>query len=164
MIQVPMTKEIKDRFKEMIKHAEENVVSLEQMKHAAENGCHPIGNDKNFVCDLYANCKIVFSHEVQPHPMNECKHVSISLITEADVALLKSTDEVVKIDTLPPPEFVQMIMLEFGFKLPLGHSIVWKENASENIEAINIIEPVLLEDTLQEFENEIKKGQGDNGN
>lgn len=156
VIVLPMDDTIRTRFQEMMQHAKEHVVTLEELKKVAETGKHPIGTDPAFVCDLYANCKIVYSHEIQTEPLNECKHISISFQTEADLVVLETGEEV-KVDTLPPPELVQMIMLEFGFKIPLQHSMVWKEQAGPQIDAVNIIEPVDLDTLIKYNEQKIEE-------
>ena len=150
VIVIPMTEPVKNRFKEMMKHAAENVVTLEQLEKTKHGEGNPIGNDPAFACHEYANCKIVYSHEMQQEPMNECKHLSVSYLTEADIEILKATGDAVNIDTLPPPELVQMIMMEFGFQMPLSNSIVWKERVGANLEAINVLEPLDIDHVIKE--------------
>lgn len=147
----------RNRINFVINHAKKNIVTLKQMELANKNNSsNPIGDDENFRCQISDNCLVVYSHEMQPDPIGECRHMSISLITDADIEIIKSSGNNVKIDTLPPPELVQMVMHEFKFKCSLEDllrkGIVWKELATSTIEAINILEPinpkVLFKDNL----------------
>jgi hypothetical protein len=113
----------------VMRYAEENVISLETLKATAEGKAEAAGYTKNRVCKIPVGFKVVFSYEMQP--AGKTRHISISVDAN---------------DKLPNIMAINAILTEFGFTkvLPTGNGeksdlVTWLE---EDKQAINVLELV----------------------
>jgi len=118
---------VKEKIKQVIEHANNNITSLETLKKVAIGQANPVGDSEEFTVYIPDGIKAVFSIEDQSKPIGLCKHLSVSVNLKGRA---------------PHPAAVIMIMQEFGFKNDLDTCIVWNENFGDGtLNAINVIEP-----------------------
>ncbi len=67
----------RDKIAEVIKHAEENIVSLDDIKKTMGGKVPPVGDDENFIVHLHLGHRIVYSIEEQKKGL--VKHLSVSV-------------------------------------------------------------------------------------
>ena len=111
------------RIQEVIKFAEENEFSLEELMERANNPADCPGMDDKHNCELDSGYRVVYSVEQQLEC--KCKHISISLNED-----------------LPSIEAAQLIMREFGMDDDFTKSHIYQEKW-EGTKAINFIQPIL---------------------
>lgn len=118
----------------LMKHAEENVVTLDRVMRMFDGTEKSVGDDPNYVVELPRGYRVVFSYEIQPHD-RKARHISVSLTGSP------------KPDSCPSPAAVDMILEEFGFsgrtspaEVESGKILVWLE---EEINAVNCLELML---------------------
>ncbi len=109
--------------KKLIKHAEENITSLEMVKKTITGDIPPVGDDKNFVIHIPEGMTVVYS--IEEHERGTMKHISLSVNIK---------------DRVPSPEAVKMILKEFNFINALEKCYVKKEDVGRI--AINVLEPL----------------------
>lgn len=122
----------KERAKEIIRHAADNVYSIDDLYQIMDGNKKPPGDDSKYVMQIFNGFRVVFSFEEQ-YKMDQlvlCKHLSISL-----------TD----CDALPSLEAAQEIMKLFDFQTNLNQepgSLMCHIYINEIEKAANIIEEV----------------------
>jgi len=110
--------------KKLIKYADRNELSLQDLKDTIDGLKEPIGNNPNHACIIPVGHRVVYSIENQPKC--KCRHISISVDAEG---------------MLPNTEAVKTIINEFGFLTDLedGKAHVYIEDG----ESINVLEPMV---------------------
>jgi len=125
---VIISESVKEKIKQVIEYANENVTSLETLKKVAIGEANPVGDSEEYTVRIPNGIKAVFSIEEQAKPIGLCKHLSVSINLDGRT---------------PHPGVVTMIMQEFGFKNDLDRCIVWNEDFGDGtLSAINVIEPI----------------------
>jgi hypothetical protein len=96
-----------------------NTVQLMRMALGREA---PVGDDPNFVVEVFDGFRAVFSLEEQPH-VGLCRHLSVSVAATGKY---------------PAVDAVEEFMKQFGFE-PHPGLRVWLE---KEVEAVNVVQPI----------------------
>jgi len=110
----------------LIKNAEENVISLEEMKKLSGGDPTPVpGDDGRFVLLIQPYYRVVFTHE--EHPNGRIRHMSISTMGK-----------------IMPTPILEILVKELGFVNPLNKCKCFVEppHGEECLEALNIMDPI----------------------
>ncbi len=110
----------------LIKNAEENVISLEEMKKLAAGDPTPVpGDDERFTLLIQPYYRIVFTHE--EHPNGRIRHMSISTMGK-----------------IMPTPILEILIKELGFVNPLNKCKCFVEppHGEGCLEALNIMDPI----------------------
>lgn len=110
------------RIAEIKRHAERNVVTLDDIKKAIKTG-NGIGDDPAFVLNIHFGFRVVYS--LEDHPGGRCHHLSMSVPEKG---------------RSPSIQAVQVMLDEFGIKARVGdkQAMIWMEQGS----IVNVLVPV----------------------
>ena len=115
--------EQKQQLADLVKHAESNVFSMDDMFDVHNGDMKTPGDMDGFSCDIPVGYKVVFT--IEKHPSMKVRHTSISVDTPGK---------------LPLPQCVEMIIKELGFTKPMLECMVDIEKVSDTFSAISVRE------------------------
>lgn len=120
---INITDKDRDRIKELIEFAEDNVSTYEDLIDRSNNPDKAVGLNEKHNCIIDGGYRIVYSVEEQS--FGKCKHISITYN-----------------DDLPSIPDAEIIMKEFGMNSDLRASHIYQEKIDGG-HAINFIQPIL---------------------
>lgn len=113
----------KQKLAALKKHAEENVLTFDDVLDSYNKQKEPVGNSPEFRCVIPDDFTVVFSHELQPS--GQIRHLSVSCPGEGRV---------------PSIPAMKIIMHELGYKSPLEECYIYLEEYEVRNNAVNVIE------------------------
>lgn len=116
-------REEKEKIKNLVEHAEKNIMQMDDLLDTINKEMLPVGDMDNFSCQIPNGYKVVYSIENQPAGM--VRHLSISVPEEG---------------AYPHPDVVIMLMGEIPFENKIHNCNVWIEDIGNNRAAINVAE------------------------
>ena len=120
-----LTPEVQADIRRLRENAELHPVDHARYLRTAEGKEKPVGDNADFVCSIPLFVRCVYSHD-EAAPGRWYRHLSVS---------------VGRPGRRIHPGALQMLLTEFGFRLPLGSSelLVYEE---ECMNAVNVMEPL----------------------
>ena len=118
---------VRARMREIVALANERPIPLEIIRLLAAGEPMPKGLHNDFTMVVPMGFPVIYTHEVQPSGI--FRHMSMSVALD-------------RVDRVPHPLAVQMVMEEMGFINDLGHCKFWHESVGGCRTAINVLEPL----------------------